>query len=244
VDPRLRKHDASQPSKFSSCLTMQNQRKIRAVMFDLDGTLFDTAPDFVAVVNKLLHENQRAELPHDIIRAGVSNGSKALVTLAFAIEETHEHFQPLRARLLELYTHHIAVFTKAFPGIQELLDKLAEHNIPWGIATNKPSAYTIPLMEALNMQPAPAIIICPDHVTQSKPHPESLFMAAKNFNCTPEEIIYVGDHLRDIECGRQANSITIAAAYGYVGDEDVDSWQADYRVERVEEIWPIVQQHI
>lgn len=223
---------------------MLNQRKIRAVMFDLDGTLLDTAPDFVAVVNTLLQENKREALPHDIIRAGVSNGSKALVTLAFAIEETHENFQPLRARLLELYTHHIAVFTKAFPGIQDLLNKLAEHNIPWGIATNKPAAYTTPLMTELNMQPAPAIVICPDHVQHSKPHPESLLMTAKHFGCKPEEIIYVGDHLRDIECGKLAGSITIAAAYGYVGDEDIDSWQADYRVDHAEEIWPIIQTYI
>jgi phosphoglycolate phosphatase len=222
---------------------MQNQKKIRAVMFDLDGTLLDTAPDFVAVVNKLLAENNRDELSHDIIRAGVSNGSKALVTLAFAIEETHENFQPLRVRLLELYTQHIAVFTKPFPGIQDLLNKLAEHNIPWGIATNKPAAYTIPLIEQLNMQPAPAIVICPDHVQQSKPHPESLLMAAEYFGCKPEEIIYVGDHLRDIECGRRAGSITIAAAYGYIGNENIDSWQADYRVDHAEAIWPLVQKY-
>lgn len=223
---------------------MVTERKIRAVMFDLDGTLLDTAPDFVAVVNKLLQENQRDELPHEIIRAGVSHGSKALVTLAFAIEETHENFQPLRARLLELYTHHIAVFTKPFPGIQDLLDKLAEHDIAWGIATNKPAIYTDLLLEQLNINPAPAIVICPDHVKDSKPHPESLFLAAKELGCSPEEIIYIGDHLRDIECGRQAGSITIATAYGYIGDEDIDSWQADYRVEHADEIWPVIKKYL
>ncbi|GGY73128.1 phosphoglycolate phosphatase [Cellvibrio zantedeschiae] len=223
---------------------MQNQKKIRAVMFDLDGTLLDTAPDFVAVVNKLLQENGRDELPHEMIRACVSNGSKALVMMAFAIEEAHETFQPLRARLLELYTQHIAVFTKPFPGVQDLLNNLAKHNIPWGIATNKPAAYTVPLMEQLNMQPAPAIVICPDHVQDSKPHPESLFLAARELGCTPEEIIYVGDHERDIQCGKRAGSLTIAAAFGYVGNEDIDSWQADYRVEHAEEIWPIVEKYL
>ena len=223
---------------------MSNERKIRAVMFDLDGTLLDTAPDFIAVVNALLQENERDELPHDIIRACVSNGSKAMVMMAFAIEETHENFQPLRARLLELYTQHIAVFTKPIPGIQDLLNKLAEHNIPWGIATNKPAAYTVPLMEQLNMQPAPAIVLCPDHVQDSKPHPESLFLAAKELGCTAEEIIYVGDHQRDIECGRRASSITIAAAYGYVGNENINSWEADYRVDHAEEIWPIIEKYL
>lgn len=223
---------------------MQNPKKIRAVMFDLDGTLLDTAPDFIAVVNKLLQENARDELPHETIRACVSNGSKALIMMAFAIEEAHENFHSLRERLLELYTQHIAVFTKPFPGIQELLNKLAEHNIAWGIATNKPAAYTVPLMEQLNMQPAPAIVICPDHVQDSKPHPESLFLAATELGCTAEDIIYIGDHKRDIECGQRAGSITIAAAYGYVGTEDIQSWKADYYVDRAEDIWPIIEKYV
>src|SRR3954464_987243 len=172
-------------------MTIENRKKIRAVMFDLDGTLLDTAPDFIAVVNQLLQEKERDHLPHYIIRASVSNGSKALITLAFNVEESHADFNPLRSRLLELYTQHIAVFTKPFPGIQQLLDKLAEQNIAWGIATNKPAAYTVPLMEQLNMQPAPQIVICPDHVQDSKPHPESLFLAAKELGCAAEEIIYI-----------------------------------------------------
>lgn len=220
-------------------------RKIRAIMFDLDGTLLDTAPDFIAVVNKLLEENNRDALAEDAIRACVSNGSRALVMLAFAIEEHHETFNSLRLRLLELYTQHLAVYTKPFPGIQELLEKLNENDIPWGIATNKPSAYTIPLMAELNIQPAPAIVICPDHVQDSKPHPESLFLAGEKLGCTAGEIIYIGDHERDIECGRRAGSITIAAAYGYIDNEkDIDNWKADYRVEHAKEIWPIVQKYL
>lgn len=224
---------------------MQTQRKIRAVMFDLDGTLLDTAPDFIAVVNQLLIENERDELPHETIRACVSNGSRALIMMAFAIEETHEDFHPLRERLLELYLQHLAVFTKMFPGIQDLLNKLAEHNTPWGIATNKPAAYTVPLMEQLNIQPEPVIVLCPDHVKDAKPHPESLFLAAETIGCKPEEIIYVGDHHRDIECGRRAGSITIAAAYGYIEDEiSVEDWQADYRVDHAEDLWPIIEKYL
>jgi N-acetyl-D-muramate 6-phosphate phosphatase len=220
-------------------------RKIRAVMFDLDGTLLDTAPDFIAVVNQLLVEKERDELPHETIRACVSNGSRALIMMAFAIEETHEDFHPLRERLLELYLQHVAVFTKLFPGIQDLLNKLAERNIPWGIATNKPAAYTVPLMEQLDIQPEPVVVLCPDHVKDAKPHPESLFLAAETIGCTPEEIIYVGDHHRDIECGRRAGSITIAAAYGYIEDEiSVEDWQADYRVDHAEELWPIIEKYL
>lgn len=224
---------------------MKATAKIRAVMFDLDGTLLDTAPDFVAVVNKLLQENNRPTLPDEKIRACVSNGARALVMMAFGIDDTHPEFPALRLRLLELYTQHIAVYTQPFPGIPDLLHKLAEHGIAWGIATNKPWVYTNPLMAQLNMQPAPASIICPEHVQQTKPHPESLMLAGQQLGCSPEQIIYIGDHQRDIECGQRAGSITIAAAYGYIDDANtIAEWRADYCVHHANEIWPIVKQHL
>ena len=220
-------------------------RKIRAVMFDLDGTLLDTAPDFVAVVNKLLEENQRPTLPAEKIRASVSNGSKALIKMAFAIEETDESFEPLRQRLLEIYLGHHSVYTRPFPGINQLIEKLNENNIAWGIATNKPFAYTQPLMADMNMQPPPASIICPDHVARAKPDPESLFLASKQLDCKPEEIVFVGDHKRDIDCGRGAGSITIAVSYGYLDDgDDINNWNADYCVNHADEIWPIVEKYL
>ena len=220
-------------------------KPIRAVMFDLDGTLLDTAPDFVVVVNQLLAEQQRPSLAADTIRAGVSNGSKALIKIAFSIDETNTQFEPLRQRLLELYLAHIAVYTIPFPGINELLDKLADNNIAWGIATNKPATYTLPLMAALDIQPAPASVICPDHVARSKPDPESLFLASKQLGCAPDEIIYIGDHKRDIDCGKGAGSITIAAAYGYVDEgDDPANWNADYCVNHANEIWPIVEKYL
>ena len=220
-------------------------KPIRAVMFDLDGTLLDTAPDFVVVVNQLLAEQQRPSLAAETIRAGVSNGSKALIKIAFSIDETNTQFEPLRQRLLELYLAHIAVYTIPFPGINELLDKLADNNIAWGIATNKPATYTLPLMAALDIQPAPASVICPDHVARSKPDPESLFLASKQLGCAPDEIIYIGDHKRDIDCGKGAGSITIAAAYGYVDEgDDPANWNADYCVHHANEIWPIVEKYL
>jgi N-acetyl-D-muramate 6-phosphate phosphatase len=220
-------------------------KPIRAVMFDLDGTLLDTAPDFIVVVNQLLAEQQRPALAAETIRAGVSNGSKALIKLAFAIDESNEQFEPLRHRLLELYLAHIAVYTIPFPGINELLDKLADNNIAWGIATNKPATYTLPLMAALDIHPAPLSVICPDHVARSKPDPESLFLASKQLGCAPDEIIYIGDHKRDIDCGKGAGSITIAAAYGYVDEgDDPANWNADYCVNHANEIWPIIEKYL
>lgn len=224
---------------------MSMTKKIRAVIFDLDGTLLDTAPDFIVVVNKLRAEYQHPPLPDDVIRNGVSNGSKALIKLAFGIDESTVEFEPLRLRLLELYLANIAVYTAPFPGITHLLAQLAAHNIDWGIATNKPAAYTIPLMAALDMQPAPQSVICPDHVSRSKPDPEALFLASQQLNCSPSEIIFIGDHKRDIDCGKSAGSITIAAAYGYIdNDDNIESWNADYCVNHADEIWPIVQQYI
>jgi len=220
-------------------------KPIRAVMFDLDGTLLDTAPDFIVVVNQLLAEQKRPVLAAETIRAGVSNGSKALIKLAFAIDENNVQFEPLRQRLLELYLQNHSVHTKPFPGINTLIEQLAAHNIAWGIATNKPALYTLPLMVDMNMQPPPASVICPDHVSRPKPDSESLFLASSQLGCTPEEIIFVGDHKRDIDCGKGAGSITIAAAYGYVEEgDDPASWNADYCVNHADEIWPIIEKYL
>lgn len=224
---------------------MTQREKIRAVMFDLDGTLLDTAPDFVAIVNTLLAEHNRPPLPEAKIRACVSNGARALVTMAFDIDETYPSFPALRLRLLELYLDHLAVFTKTFPGIDELLRKLAQHNIAWGIATNKPAIYTSAILLKLDLQPIPASVICPEHVSNSKPDPESLFLAGEQIGCTPQQMIYIGDHQRDIECGKRAGSITIAAAYGYIDEAtNIADWQADHCVNSAAEIWPIVATYL
>jgi N-acetyl-D-muramate 6-phosphate phosphatase len=220
-------------------------QKIRAVIFDLDGTLLDTAPDFVLVVNKLRQEYELPALDADAIRKQVSNGARALVKLAFQLNEDHPEFEIRRLRLLDLYLQHIADYTRPFVGIESLIKTLEQHNIVWGIATNKPARYTNPLIQALNMQPAPVSVICPDHVARAKPDPESLFLISQQLNCSPEEIIYVGDHLRDIECGKSAGCITIAAAYGYIDEEDsAENWQADHLVNSAEDIWPIVQTYL
>lgn len=218
-----------------------DKRPIRGVMFDLDGTLLDTAPDFVVVVNRLLAEHDRPPLADVTIRRRVSNGARALVELAFGVAPGDPDYDPLRERLLAIYSDHLAVHTALFPGLQTLLTALGERHLPWGVATNKPAAYTLPLMEQLALQPPPQSIICPDHVSERKPHPESLFLAAKHLGCEPSHIVYVGDHRRDIECGQQAGAITIAAAYGYIEDGDnVDAWGADYRVEHGADILPIL----
>lgn len=220
---------------------------LKTVLFDLDGTLLDTAPDFVVVVNQLLAENEKPPLPDELIRATVSNGARALVTLAFGLDEGEPGFEPLRQRLLDLYSEHLAVATKPFPGIIPLLQRLQQHNIAWGIATNKPEVYTQPLLAALALAfpTAPASVICPDHVEMRKPHPESIYLACEQIGCNINEVIYIGDHRRDIECGINAQIPTITAAYGYIeAGINPAEWQATHLVEHADEIWPIIQTYI
>ncbi len=216
---------------------------IKAVVFDLDGTLIDTAPDFIVVLNQLRQEEGQQPLPEKPIRETVSHGARALISLGFNLEESDSEFERLRLRLLELYSNHLAVFSRPFSGIPSLLDNLADHNLRWGIATNKPEIYTTPLINQLNLQPDS--VVCPDHVKDRKPHPESIFLASEQLNCQPENIIYVGDHERDIECGRRAGSITIAARYGYIDNSDnPDNWQATHGVDSAHGIWPIVKRYL
>jgi len=216
---------------------------LKAILFDLDGTLIDTAPDFTTIVNQLRVEEKLEPLPTDQIRRVVSNGARALVNMAFGLAFDHPDFERLHRRLLELYGQHLAVDTRPFPGIPQLLTFLAERNIPWGIVTNKSSIYTLPILEALNFDPAPQSVVCPDHVSNTKPDPEPLLLACKQIGCTPEEALYIGDHKRDVDCGKNAGSPTVAVTFGYIAEsENPADWNADYLVDHASEIQSIVEQ--
>ena len=207
---------------------MPAPKSLKAVIFDLDGTLVDTADEFVVVVQALRAEHGRDPMDPARIRASVSNGARALVSLALDMTEDSAGFETQRLRLLELYSGVLGSVARLYPGIAELLGELERRNVSWGIATNKPRAYTAPLLERLNLQPQPGSVVCPDDVTERKPHPESLLRNCRELGCNPDQAIYIGDHLRDIEAGRRAGMYTIAAAYGYIepGD-DPYSWGAD-----------------
>jgi len=204
----------------------------QAVLFDLDGTLVDTADEFVVVVQALRAEHDLGPMDADLVRSMVSSGARTLVKLALEIDESHAEFEAKRLRLLELYAKVLGTVAQPYPGIRDLLAELARRNIPWGLCTNKPRAYTEPLMEKLNFDPAPGCVVCPDDVTDTKPHPEPLYLACKQINCAPHRCIYVGDHLRDIEAGRGAGMYTIAATYGYIeAGDDPANWGANDSVE-------------
>ncbi|MCZ6829219.1 MAG: HAD-IA family hydrolase [Gammaproteobacteria bacterium] len=203
-------------------------RWLKAVVFDLDGTLLDTAPEFITVLHQLREEHNLERLPEDFIRSKVSHGARALVTLSLGMQPEEEGFEEKRLRLLEIYSSILGTATRPYDGIHELLLGLAREGIAWGISTNKPSVYTYPLLATQTFNPAPTSVVCADQVSNPKPHPEALYLNCKQLGCEPREVIYIGDHLRDIEAGRAAGMCTIAAAYGYIeaGDNPAD-WGAD-----------------
>lgn len=201
---------------------------LRAVIFDLDGTLVDTADEFVPVVQSLRAEHGRGPMDAQRIRASVSNGARALVSLGLDLPEDAPGFETKRLRLLELYSQVVGTMASPYPGIESLLARLLERGITWGISTNKPRAYTEPLLDRLDIQPPPDSVVCPEDITHRKPHPESLYRNCHDLDCAPHEAIYIGDHPRDIEAGRRAGMYTIAAAYGYIEPGDDPSlWGAN-----------------
>ncbi len=205
---------------------------IAAVLFDLDGTLVDTAPDFVRVLNQLRADDHLEPLPFDTIRNQVSNGARALVKLGFNAEEDSPVFINRLEKLLALYEAGLAQESCLFPGLSNCLTWLEQRNIPWGIVTNKPSRFTVPLLRGLKLDQRCAVTICPDHVQNKKPHPEPLLTACDWISSDPVNTIYVGDHVRDIEAGKAAGNFTIAAAWGYLEQGiDINGWQADLVVQ-------------
>ena len=217
---------------------------LRAVFFDLDGTLFDTAEDLGAALNHVLMLNNRPCVPQSLIRHVVSDGAAGLIKLGFSFGAEHSDYAIIRQQLLDFYLQNTSQYTQLFPGMLELFEKLKENGIYWGIATNKPWIYTDALMRAFTFPEDPICVICPDHVKNSKPAPDSLLLACQKAQCRPNEALYIGDHIRDIECGNNAGMQTIAAGYGYIKQgDDYTRWPADYFIEQPDDLWAIIEQH-
>ena len=201
---------------------------IHAVLFDLDGTLADTAPDLAYALNQVRIEQGLQPYSLETIRPHVSHGSTALTQLGFGIDTAHPDFEPLRKRLLDVYCDNIAVHTTLFPQMNELLLALEQRNIRWGVVTNKPAFLTDPLMEALDLSRRAACIISGDTTAQRKPHPMPLLHACELTGCAPQHCLYVGDAERDIEAGRRAGTATLVALFGYLREHDTpEQWGAD-----------------
>ena len=214
----------------------------QGVLFDLDGTLIDTAEDFILCLNDLREANKLPPLPADEIRKVVSDGARAMIKLAFGINETDTGFEEKKQQFLDLYLNNIARKSSLFNGLDKTLVWCEANQIPWGIVTNKPRLYSEALLDALELSDRINTLVCPDDVTHTKPDPEPLFKACRDIKLSPQQCLYVGDHARDIEAGKRANMDTIAAAYGYVHSEDeAQSWQADWCVTSSDELNNLLQ---
>ena len=213
-----------------------------AVLFDLDGTLVDTAPDFIRCLNLLRQQHGLAPLPPEQIRPSVSNGARAMIRIGFGLEPEHQNYQDRHTAFLDLYEAGVAVETTLFEGINNLLQALEARRIPWGIVTNKPSRFAEPLIEALGLGRRCSALVCPDHVAERKPHPESLLLACRQIQAEPIKSVYVGDHQRDIEAGKNAGMRTIAVRYGYLEEpQSIEQWQADIIADTVSDLAKLLQ---
>lgn len=198
----------------------------RALLFDLDGTLADTAPDLAAAVNKMRTDRSLDETPFDILRPLASAGARGLIGAAFGIRPGDSSYDEMRTEFLANYADAIAHLTVLFDGVIQLLEEITNQGLHWGIVTNKPALYTDALIPKIGLQHA-ACVISGDTTPHAKPHPEPLFEAARRLQIEPQACWYIGDDLRDIQAGRAAGMPTVAAAWGYCGLTEPADWLAD-----------------
>jgi phosphoglycolate phosphatase len=200
---------------------------IKAVLFDLDGTFADTAADLAAAANHVRALHGMQPLPLEILRPQASHGSAGLLKVAMNVTPDMPEFADLRDHFLTHYTSHICDQTRLFPGMEALVDELENRHLPWGIVTNKPHRFTLPLMQALGYADRAACLVSGDTCANAKPHPEPMLHAAKLSGVAPDTCLYLGDDLRDVQAAHAAGMRCLVAAYGYLGDNDPASWDAE-----------------
>ncbi len=199
----------------------------RAVLFDLDGTLADTAPDLAAAVNLLRTARDLEPTPYAILRPTASAGARGMIGAAFGLAPGDEGYEELRLAWFDRYQSAMSELSTLFEGIAELLAGIEEAGMAWGIVTNKPSRFTDPLVPQIGLAHA-GCIVSGDTTGFSKPHPAPLLEGARRLGIDPAHCWYVGDDLRDIEAGRAAGMVTVACAWGYCGAIEPSTWGADY----------------
>jgi len=210
---------------------------IKAVLFDLDGTLADTALDLGYALNEQRQRHGLAPLPHAQIRPYASHGTVGLLEIGFSLAPEDSSFSAMREEYLQLYTANLCRLTCLFEGMAETLQQLEQRNIPWGVVTNKPARFTDPLMAALGLSKRAASIISGDTCTHPKPHPEPLLCASREIGLPPEQCLYVGDAERDMEAANAAGMRPIVAHYGYLGPDDhPEQWSAHSMIKHPQEL--------
>lgn len=197
----------------------------RAVLFDFDGTLADTAADLSRAVNRLRSARGLAELPLEALRPHASSGARGLIGAGLGIAPGHSEYEPLREAFLEHYASEVCIDTRLFPGMLQLLSALEARRLRWGIVTNKSTHLTHLLVRALGLEARVACVVCGNTTPHLKPHPASLLHAAAELALAPRACVYLGDDLRDVQAARAAGMRSVAVGWGYGGD--VESWQAD-----------------
>lgn len=214
---------------------------IRAVLFDLDGTLLDTAPDFQRIINEIGNLHGRPPVTLPLVRQHASEGARAMLRLAFS-DATDVQMNQLQTEFLDRYAAEPVRNSILFPGIDDTLNWLEQQQIHWGIVTNKSKRFAEPILHALTLTERCACLICPEHVSQPKPHPEALLLACERLQQPPVNTLYLGDHQRDIEAGRRAGMPTLACTYGYLHPNDRPAtWCADHQVSDARELRPLLQ---
>jgi phosphoglycolate phosphatase len=211
--------------------------KISGVLFDLDGTLLDTANDLGEALNFVLKKHDLAQVSRERYRPIASDGALGLLTLGFADKLADYDYEQLRSEFLAYYQENIAVHTCLYPGVAELLSALNDRKIPWGVVTNKPEGLTRQLLPSFPEFEQCLSLIGGDSLANRKPHPEPILKACEEIAVASEQCLYVGDALRDIEAGNRANSTTVIAKWGYIlSSDDCTTWQADHHAETPTEV--------
>ncbi len=215
--------------------------RIEAVLFDLDGTLADTAPDLGTAANLLREQFGLDPLPLEVLRPFTSSGVRGMLGAGLGIDPEDADYPDMAERFLEIYAANLCVQTRLFDEMHDLLDALDVASVKWGIVTNKRRRYTDPLVAALDLTHRACCVISGDSALRPKPAPDTLLLACERAGLEPHTSVYVGDDLRDIQAGRAAGMRTIAAAYGYLGnDEPIERWNADAIICSPRELLPLV----
>ncbi len=203
--------------------------RFQAILFDLDGTLVDSAPDLAGAANELLTLHGRPALPYDRLRPFVGSGARGMVWAAFGLTPADDGYAPLRDAFLGLYQQRLLQASRVFDDVPVLLDHIESQGRPWGVVTNKAVHLADPLLAGLSLRRRAAVLVGGDSTPHLKPHPEPLRHALRQLGIDARHAVYVGDDARDVAAGRAAGLTTVAAAWGYLGEGAVvEQWGADH----------------
>jgi len=213
-----------------------------ALLFDLDGTLVDTAPDLVAALQATLSA-AGLSCKHDYatMRGWVSHGGRYMLQQALNVDDNAAELDPLWQQFIQIYQDNISQHSCLFPHFGEILNTLAQQNCPWGIVTNKSESLTTPLLKDLQLDKQAGVVVCGDSLSEKKPHPAPLYYACQQLQVHPKDCLYIGDAKRDIVAGRHAGMQTAAALFGYLAaDDDAHTWGADYCLHSGKDLFPLL----